>query len=147
MGKQVELANGYTGAISNYEPGLKAWAVQKDGATVHTGYGKNDEHCVELMAAFVGGSEAPAAVVEPVAETAEVPPPADEPVEPAEESASAKKRQGKLPDGFPGKAALDEAGYTTYAKVRKLHDQGKLTEVPGIGEITAGHIGEALSEQ
>lgn len=143
MGKQVELANGYTGAISNYEPGLMTWAVQKDGATVHTGYAKSDEHAAELMAAFVGDSEAPAATVEPVAEAIE-PPPADEP---AEESDGAKKLKGKLPDGFPGKAALDEAGYTTYAKVRKLHDQGKLTEVPGIGEVTAGHIGEALSEQ
>ena len=55
-----------------------------------------------------------------------------------------KTLKGPLPDGFPGKAALEEAGYNTYAKVRKLRDQGKLTEVPNIGDITAEQIEDSL---
>lgn len=54
--------------------------------------------------------------------------------------------RGKLPDGFPGKAALDAAGHTTYAKVRRLRDAGKLTSVAGIGDSTAAQIDEALKE-
>jgi len=55
-----------------------------------------------------------------------------------------KTLKGPLPDGFPGKSALEEAGYNTYAKVRKLRDQGKLTDVPNIGDQTAALIEEAL---
>lgn len=49
--------------------------------------------------------------------------------------------QGKLPEDFPGFTALDTAGIHTYAQLRKA---GDVTEVPGIGEVTAGKIAEAL---
>lgn len=59
-------------------------------------------------------------------------------------SLGVEQLKGKLPDGFPGKAALVEAGYDTYAKTRKLHESGELTSVLGIGEATASSIEEAL---
>lgn len=49
--------------------------------------------------------------------------------------------QGKLPDDFPGHAALKSAGITTYAQLRKV---GDLTKIDGIGEATAAKIQEAL---
>jgi hypothetical protein len=63
----------------------------------------------------------------------------------SDESAGTALR-GKLPDGFPGKAALEAEGHTTYAKVRALHEKGTLTDVPGIAEATAAKIAEALEE-
>jgi hypothetical protein len=67
-------------------------------------------------------------------------------IEPQAEEVSHARHTGQLQDGFPGKAALEEAGHNTYAKVRKLRDQDKLLDVPGIGEATASHIQEALRE-
>lgn len=49
--------------------------------------------------------------------------------------------QGKLPEGFPGLAALEAAGITTYAGVRNA---GELTSIPGIGDATAKSIDEAM---
>lgn len=46
-----------------------------------------------------------------------------------------------LPDTFPGKQALAEAGITTYEQVRALDD---LTKIAGIGAATAAKIEEAL---
>jgi hypothetical protein len=60
----------------------------------------------------------------------------------AETSAASSKR-GKLPEDFPGRVALEEAGVTTYGQVRKVKD---LTELPGIGDATAAKIEEALAE-
>ena len=77
MSKQIELADGYTGVIRDHEPGLKTWAVQKDAATIHTGYGKDDEHCIALMTAFVETGEAVAEepkAAEPTAEEAAIEP-------------------------------------------------------------------------
>jgi len=52
--------------------------------------------------------------------------------------------RGKLPADFPGHAALEAEGLTTYAKVRKrLSD---LTSIPGIGEATAEKITAAMGE-
>ena len=51
--------------------------------------------------------------------------------------------KGKLPEDFPGHAALAEAGINTYAQLRKA---GDVTEVSGIGPATAKKITEALSE-
>ena len=65
----------------------------------------------------------------------------------AEDSAdTGKKLKGKLPDGFPGKAALEAADVTTYAQARKLRDGAGLTSVPGVGDATAAQIEEALKE-
>lgn len=50
------------------------------------------------------------------------------------------KLSGHLPEGFPGKAALEEAGQATYAKVRKLIEAGTLEDVKGIGGPTAKKI-------
>lgn len=55
--------------------------------------------------------------------------------------------RGKLAPDFPGAAAFNAAGHTTYAKVRRLRDAGKLTSVSGIGEATAAQVDEALKEQ
>lgn len=52
--------------------------------------------------------------------------------------------KGKLPEDFPGHSALDEAGLTTYAKVRKSLDS--LEDVDGIGPATAEKIREAMGE-
>jgi hypothetical protein len=52
--------------------------------------------------------------------------------------------KGKLPEDFPGHAALEAEGVTTYAKVRKQLDT--LEEIPGIGEATAAKIREAMNE-
>jgi hypothetical protein len=59
-----------------------------------------------------------------------------------EDSASTKR--GKLPEDFPGRAALEEAGITSYGKLRAVKD---LTELPGIGDATAKKIEEALNEK
>lgn len=63
----------------------------------------------------------------------------------SEEDSGAQKK-GRLPEDFPGYAALDEAGEATYAKVRKRIEKGTLTEIPGIGEATAQKIEEAVKE-
>ena len=46
----------------------------------------------------------------------------------------------QLPEDFPGRAALEEAGEFTPAKIRKRVEAGTLTEIPGIGEATAEKI-------
>jgi len=53
----------------------------------------------------------------------------------------------KLPEDFPGFAALDAAGEATEAKVRKRIADGTLTEVPGLGDATAAKIEEALKAE
>jgi hypothetical protein len=61
-----------------------------------------------------------------------------------EEQPTTPQLRGKLPDDFPGHAALEAEGITTYAKVRKrLAD---LTDIPGIGDATAEKISAAMSE-
>lgn len=49
-------------------------------------------------------------------------------------------KRGKLPDDFPGRAALDEAGLGTYAKVRKSIERDELKDVSGIGPATVEKI-------
>ena len=61
--------------------------------------------------------------------------------EPVAESAELK---GRLPDNFPGHAALSEAGIHTYHQLRKQQAGEGLTAVPGIGDVTAEHIEDAL---
>jgi predicted flap endonuclease-1-like 5' DNA nuclease len=56
----------------------------------------------------------------------------------------AAKKSGKLPDDFPGHAALEEAGITTYAQVRKAQKADELKDVSGIGDATLANIAEAL---
>jgi len=57
-----------------------------------------------------------------------------------ENGALAKPSQlrGSLPDDFPGHKPLTEAGFNTYAKVRKQLDN--LEDVDGIGKATADRI-------
>jgi hypothetical protein len=50
--------------------------------------------------------------------------------------------KGKLPEDFPGYAALVDAGIHTYAQLRKA---GDITEVPGIRKATAAKIAEAIA--
>lgn len=156
MAKTIDLGDGYIGKVTALDTGEYAWSLDTaDGKVVHTGYAQDAEIAEAKMKAFLAGGDAvaeppatqdeEATVEESAPEVTDVPEDDEAADEPAD--TSGKKLKGKLPEGFPGKVALDEAGYTTYAKVRKLHEQGKLTEVPGIGEVTAGHIGEALSER
>lgn len=56
----------------------------------------------------------------------------------AAEQLGGKKLRGKLPDDFPGRAALEAAGLTTYATVRKRLET--LEEIEGVGSATAGKI-------
>jgi hypothetical protein len=65
-------------------------------------------------------------------------------VEAKEEAIEGKELKGKLPEDFHGRVALEAAGITTYAQLRKA---GDLTEIPGIGPATAEKIAEALREQ
>lgn len=51
--------------------------------------------------------------------------------------------KGPLPDDFPGRAALADAGITSYGKLRRVDD---LTSIAGIGDVTAGEIKAALGE-
>lgn len=51
--------------------------------------------------------------------------------------------RGKLPDNFPGLAALNAEGYTSYAQVRKaMKDDVK---IQGIADATKAKIREALA--
>lgn len=63
--------------------------------------------------------------------------------QPPKQLTPAPPKTGKLPEDFPGHAALEAAGITTYAKARAVSD---LTTIPGIGEATAAAITEALKE-
>ena len=54
---------------------------------------------------------------------------------------SGEKKNGPLPDDFPGRAALAEADINTYAQARKAD----FTQVPGIVDATARKIAEALN--
>lgn len=58
--------------------------------------------------------------------------------------AEAKPVRGPLPEDFPGHGALESAGLTTYAKVRKNLDT--LEDLDGIGPATADKIREAMHE-
>lgn len=56
----------------------------------------------------------------------------------------AQGKGGKLPEGFPGLAALNEAGIATRKDLAKVED---LTSIPGVGEATAAEIKAALSDE
>lgn len=64
--------------------------------------------------------------------------------EPVETAVASAPLRGKLAEDFPGHAALEAAGLTSYAKVRKQLDS--LEEVEGIGPATADKIREAMGE-
>lgn len=51
--------------------------------------------------------------------------------------------KGSLPDDFPGRAALADAGVNTFTQLRKF---GDVTEIAGIGPATAEKIATALAE-
>lgn len=59
------------------------------------------------------------------------------------------KLRGPLPDDFPHRAALEDAGFGTYAKARKLVSKGEgwYKDVPGIGEKSFGAVEDALKEK
>jgi hypothetical protein len=59
------------------------------------------------------------------------------------EQDNVKQLRGKLPEDFPGHAALEAEGVTTYAQVRKRIKEGTLKGIPGIGDATAAKIEEA----
>ncbi|HKS27824.1 MAG TPA: hypothetical protein VJS44_08395 [Pyrinomonadaceae bacterium] len=66
--------------------------------------------------------------------------------EDAEPETEGKSLRGKLPEDFPGQAALEAEGVGTYAQARKRVKDGTLTDIPGIGDATAAKIAEALGE-
>jgi hypothetical protein len=57
--------------------------------------------------------------------------------------ANQKHLRGPLPDGFPGKAAFEAAGYTTFAKVRAVRKAG--TKVDGVGDATNAAVDEIFA--
>lgn len=58
-------------------------------------------------------------------------------------ASTASAKTGALPEDFPARDKLADAGIDTYAKVRAVED---LTEIPGIGRATAEKITEALED-
>lgn len=54
---------------------------------------------------------------------------------------AASGASGALPDDFPGRSALSDAGVNTYGQLRKVDD---LTTLAGIGPSTAANITAAL---
>lgn len=92
--------------------------------------------------------ESDALAIEPVDDSPEMELEADTlEIPPVEEVAEEDELKGTLPEGFPARAALIEAGLNTYHRVRKQRDSEEgLTGVPGIGEPTAAKIVEALGE-
>jgi predicted flap endonuclease-1-like 5' DNA nuclease len=73
---------------------------------------------------------------------------ADEPEAVVEVTADGKSSEepaplkGRLPDDFPGRTALAEAGVNTYNQLSKYADD--YTQIPGIGPATAEKITEEL---
>lgn len=63
---------------------------------------------------------------------------------PAESANEPKALRGKLPEDFPGAAALEAAGVTTYAGVRKQLES--LEDIDGVGPATAEKIRDAMNE-
>lgn len=63
-----------------------------------------------------------------------------------EPEAEASELKGKLPDDFPHKSILEEAGINTYAQARKAQEAG-WADVDGIGEARAAEIAEALGSE
>ena len=51
--------------------------------------------------------------------------------------------RGPLPEDFPGRTALEAAGVDTYGKLRT---QQNVTDIAGIGEVTAMKIKDRLEE-
>lgn len=64
-----------------------------------------------------------------------------------DESEAARKAPkpltGKLPEDFPGFAALVEAGIHTYAQILKARAEG--VKIPNIGDVIGGQIDQALA--
>lgn len=108
--------------------------------TVMTGRATEDTPAETQIEAFLSSYKDPNAATEKTEETVAAPeaPASTEQTE-EEKTEAAKPKQGKLPEDFPGYAALDEAGIHTYAQLRKVKD---LLEVPGIGPATAEKIKE-----
>lgn len=67
-----------------------------------------------------------------------------EDVKKKEAEIDADPKKGKLPEDFPGRAALEANGITTYAQLRKA---GDVTSLIGIGPATAEKIDAALGEE
>jgi len=110
---------------------VQTWVNDETGET-HEKVFEYDEHGTMISSSEdapsdVAKAEAPEA---PVEETADL-----EPEPPS----------GKLPDGFPGKAALDAADppIHTYGQLAKFSDD--YTKIPGIGAATAEKITEAVA--
>jgi len=82
----------------------------------------------------------------PAAETG-TPEEADAEEDEIEQSSAPVHLRGPLPDGFPGKAAFVAAGFTTYAKVRKLYKAGELRTVDHIGEVTEGEVNAVFATE
>jgi hypothetical protein len=93
-------------------------------------HGASIAQMIELGSVVKGGSG-------PAAGTT----PAPEPGAPAATASTPKS--GPLPEDFPGRDKLADAGITTYAKLR---DAGDVTAIPGIGAATAAKIADALKD-
>lgn len=84
------------------------------------------------------------AAPEPVPEAATPEPAVEAVAEPMPDLVEPEALKGKLPEDFPGHAALADAGINTYGQLAKVED---VTTIPGIGEATAAKIAEALQSK
>lgn len=64
-------------------------------------------------------------------------------LEEADAPEKAKRLSGHLPEGFPGKAAFEAAGFDTYAKVRAVRKSGE--KVENVGDKTNEAVDEIFA--
>lgn len=102
-------------------------------------YGLDDSHRLveEQSQSDFGPQPAPEPQPEPAPAPAPEPEPQPEPPQPEQPTTD------ELPEDFPGRKALTEAGITTLSQVRQLEN---VTDIPGIGEVKAAQIAEALAQ-
>src|SRR5262245_33974056 len=111
-----------------------------DAYTHHHERDLADYRWLGALEAFIDAKVAAGPIPEPEPE----PEPEFESEPAGAEAEGEEVKKGRLPDDFPGIAALHEAGINTYTQLSKVAD---LTEIPGIGPATAEKIQAELGAE
>ena len=123
------VTNAETGEVTDVAANAFAGLVASSGfdSNFELNIGQLKPHIYNVHGVYQGEEEAPAPAAPAAAEPESEPP------------------SGKLPDDFPGHAALADAGITTFAQARKQRDSSEgLKGVPGVGDATAAKIEELI---